>query len=167
MRRAVLAGVETIEHGEGGTPEVFILMKERGVALCPTVAAGDAILRYRGWVPGRDPEPASITSKRESLAAALTAGVTICNGSDAGVFAHGDNARELELLVSYGMKPVDVLRAATSVNAKILHMEDRVGRVAPGLWADLIGVEGDPLADVTALRRVKFVMKGGVVHRKE
>ena len=167
MRRAVLAGVETIEHGDGGTAEVFRLMKERGVALCPTVAAGDAILRYRGWVPGRDPEPGSIRTKRESLAAALAAGVTICNGSDVGVFAHGDNVRELELLVSYGMKPLEVLRAATSVNARVLHLEDRTGRVAAGLWADVIGVEGDPLVDIGALRRVKFVMKGGLVYRKE
>jgi imidazolonepropionase-like amidohydrolase len=167
MRRATLAGVETIEHGDGGTPEIFRLMKEHGVALCPTVAAGDAILRYRGWVPGRDPEPVSIKAKRESLAAALAAGVTLCNGSDVGVFAHGDNARELELLVAYGVKPVDALRAATSTNARVLHMEDHVGRLAPGLWADLVGVEGDPLADITAVRRVKFVMKGGVVYRKE
>jgi imidazolonepropionase-like amidohydrolase len=93
--------------------------------------------------------------------------VTLCNGSDVGVFAHGENARELELLVAYGVKPVDALRAATSINARVLHLEDRVGRVAPGLWADLIGVEGDPLTDITAVRRVKFVMKGGVVYRKE
>lgn len=167
MRRATLAGVETIEHGDGGTPEIFRLMKEHGVALCPTVAAGDALLRYRGWVPGRDPEPASIRAKKESLAAALAAGVTLCNGSDVGVFPHGDNARELELLVAYGLKPVDALRAATSTNAKVLHMEDRLGRVAPGLWADLIGVEGDPLTDIAAVRNVKFVMKGGVVFRKD
>jgi imidazolonepropionase-like amidohydrolase len=167
MRRAVLAGVETIEHGDGGTPEVFRLMKERGVALCPTVAAGDAIQRYRGWQPGQGPEPASIRAKRESVAAALAAGVTICNGSDVGVFAHGDNARELELLVAYGMKPVDALRSATSTNARVLHMEDKVGRIAPGLWADLVGVEGDPTADIGAIRRVRFVMKGGVVFRRD
>ena len=167
MRRATLAGVETIEHGDGGTPEVFRLMKERGVALCPTVAAGDAILRYRGWVPGRDAEPAAIRAKRESLGVAIAAGVTICNGSDVGVFAHGDNARELELLVSYGMKPVDVLRSATSINAKVLHLEEKVGRIAPGLWADVIGVEGDPLSDIGALRKVKFVMKGGAVYRRD
>jgi len=99
MRRAVVAGVETIEHGDGGTPEVFRLMKEKGVCLVPTVAAGDAILQYRGYKRGTQPEPPSIRAKRASLRAALDAGVTICNGSDVGVFTHGDNARELELLV--------------------------------------------------------------------
>lgn len=166
MRRAVLAGVETIDHGDGGTPEVFRLMRERGVALCPTVAAGDAIRRYRGWRPGQDPEPPEAAAKRASLQAALAAGVTLCNGSDVGVFAHGDNVRELELLVAWGVPVLQALRAATSVNARVLHLEDRLGRVAPGLLADLIAVEGDPLAEIGALRRVQFVMKDGVIWRQ-
>jgi imidazolonepropionase-like amidohydrolase len=165
MRRAALAGVETIEHGDGGTPEVFRLMAEKGIALCPTVAAGDAILSYRGWRRGVDPDTPRITEKKASVKAAIAAGVTICNGSDVGVFTHGDNARELELLVNYGMKPVDVLRSATSIDAKLFHMDDRIGSVKAGLLADLIAVDGDPTRDIAAVRRVKLVMKGGVVYR--
>ena len=166
MRRAVLAGIETIEHGDGGTPEVFRLMAARKVALCPTLAAGDAILRYRGWQKGRDPEPAPITQKRASMRAALAAGVVICNGSDVGVFAHGDNARELELLVEYGLTPVLALRAATSINARLLHMEGRIGTIAPGALADLVAVDGDPTRDIARIRKVTFVMKGGVPVRE-
>ncbi|MFT3770361.1 MAG: amidohydrolase family protein [Minicystis sp.] len=165
MRRAVLAGVETIEHGDEGTPEVFALMAERRVALCPTIAASDAMARYRGWKKGSDPEPERITTKRRSFAAALEAGVTIVNGSDVGVFAHGDNAREIELLVEYGMPAEGALRAATAGGAEVLHIDDAVGSVAAGKVADLIAVEGDPAREIGALRRVRLVMKDGVIYR--
>ena len=165
MRRATYAGVETIEHGDEGTAEVFQLMAKHGVALCPTLAAGDAIERYRGWRTGADLEPASIKAKRLSFKAALDAGVTIANGSDVGVFAHGDEARELELLVNYGMTPVQALQSATSIDAKVLHLADRLGSVKPGLLADLIAVEGNPAQNISAIRKVRLVMKGGVIHR--
>jgi imidazolonepropionase-like amidohydrolase len=122
--------------------------------------------RYRGWQPGAEPAPAGIRTHRASFQAALESGVTIANGSDVGVFAHGDQAREIELLVEYGMKPAAALQAATAVAAKVLRMDDRIGGVRPKLLADLIAVEGDPMQDVKALRRVKLVMKGGVLHRE-
>lgn len=165
MRRAVLAGVATIEHGDAGTAEVFRLMAQRGVALCPTLAAGDAIRQYRGWKKGSGPEPLEITEKRASFRRALQAKVPICVGSDVGVFAHGDNARELELLVDYGMPTLEVLRAATAGNARLFHLDDRLGQVRAGLLADLIAVEGDPTQQIAALRRVRFVMKNGQVVR--
>jgi imidazolonepropionase-like amidohydrolase len=152
MRRATLAGVETIEHGDGGTPEVFRLMKEHGVALCPTLAIAAG---------------ANIERKRTAFRAALDAGVTIVSGSDVGVFEHGTNARELAAMVNFGMSPVDALRSATSISARVLHMSDRVGSIKPGLLADVIAVEGDPTRNIGALKEVRFVMKGGVVYREK
>ena len=166
MRRATLAGVDTIEHGDEGTPEVFKLMKQRGIALCPTVAAGDAISQYRGWKKGVDPEPDRIRKKRESMKAAREAGVSFAMGGDVGVFPHGDNVREMELLVhEYGFSPAEVLRQATSGNATLFHLNDR-GNIRAGLLADLVSVTGDPTRDVAALRQVHLVMKGGVVFRQ-
>jgi imidazolonepropionase-like amidohydrolase len=164
MRRAILAGAETIEHGDGGTPEIWKLMVEHKVALCPTVAASDATSQYAGWHKGQGAEPAGIQRKRASFKAALDAGVTILSGSDVGVFPHGDNARELEIMVDYGMKPLDAVKAATSVAGRVLHMD--IGTVKPAMFADLIAVEGDPTSDIAALRKVKFVMKAGTIYKQ-
>ncbi|HET9986556.1 MAG TPA: amidohydrolase family protein [Longimicrobiales bacterium] len=166
MRRAAMAGVTTIEHGDAGTPEVFRLMKQKDVCLVPTLAAGDAILQYRGWKKGVEADPPSIKAKRASFRAALDAGVPICSGSDVGVFTHGDNARELEMLVDYGMTPVQALMAATATDAHYFGLGDQLGTIRPGLLADLIAVEGDPTRDIAAVRRVRFVMKGGEVVRR-
>lgn len=165
MRRATLAGVASIEHGDEGTAEVWALMKERGVALCPTLAAAEATARYAGWKKASQPPPARIVRKRETFKAALDAGVLICNGSDVGVFAHGDNALELELMVEYGMTPIDALRSATSINARVLQLEKVTGRIAPGLGADLVAVRGNPVESIEALRHVRLVVKDGVVVR--
>ena len=161
MRRAILGGVSTIEHGDDGDEEIFRLMKEKHVALCPTLAAGEAILQYAGWKKNIDPEPARITAKKKSFQSALKNGVTICMGGDVGVFPHGDNAREMELMVEYGMKPLDVLRSSTSVNADVFGYGEKTGRIKKGLLADIIAVKGDPSKTISDVRNLVLVMKEG------
>ena len=165
MKRAILGGVETIEHGDGGTAEIFELMKEKGVGLCPTLAAGDAITQYRGWNKSTDPEPERIQQKRKSFKMALESGVQIVFGGDVGVFPHGENYREMELMVDYGMKPLDVLISATSNNAKMFHL-NQLGNLEKGFLADIIAVEGNPTKDISVIKNVSFVMKDGVVYKE-
>ncbi|MEP2687356.1 metal-dependent hydrolase family protein [Maribacter dokdonensis] len=165
MKKAILGGVETIEHGDGGTAEIFEMMKEKGVGLCPTLAAGDAITQYRGWNKSTDPEPERIQQKRKSFKMALDSGVQIVFGGDVGVFPHGENYREMELMVDYGMKPLDVLISATSNNAKMFHL-NQLGNLKKGFLADIIAVEGNPTRDISVIKNVSFVMKDGVVYRK-
>jgi len=166
MRRATLAGVNTIEHGDAGTPEVFRMMAERGIGFCPTLAVTEATRRYSGWQKGIDPDPAAVVRKKQAFQMALAAGVPMCFGGDVGPFPHGENVLELELMVEYGMTPAAAVYSATAGNAALFGLVDR-GRVDAGLLADLVAVEGDPTQDISALRRVRLVMKGGVlvVHR--
>jgi imidazolonepropionase-like amidohydrolase len=162
VHRAVVANVTTVEHGDSLTPADLRLMVERSVALCPTLSGTEVGFLRQGWRKGIDPMPAVVALKHRSFRAALAAGVTICSGSDVGAYPHGDNARELELLVEYGMTPVQALQAATVINAKVFHLDDR-GVIAPGRLADLVAVDGDPSLDIRALHHVRLVMKGGEV----
>lgn len=162
MRRSIAAGVDTIEHGYGGTPEIFAAMAAKGIAYCPTLAASDSVARYRGW-NGAEPAPASVKLAREAFRLALKAGVRMCMGGDVGVFAHGENAREMELMVAGGMTPAQVLTAATWGNARWFGLDAKLGAVKPGMLADLVAVHGDPTADIGAVRRIGMVMKGGAV----
>jgi imidazolonepropionase-like amidohydrolase len=162
MRRAIASRVTTIEHGDGGTPELFKLMKEKGIALCPTLAATEATLSYKGWKKGIDPESAGVKQKHYIFTEALKAGVIICMGGDVGVFPHGDNSREMILMVEYGMKPMDVLRSATSVNAAVFKLNN-LGNIKTGYLADMVAVTGNPVEDMKVLKQVKLVMKDGVV----
>lgn len=163
MRRAALAGVSTIEHGDNGTAEIFGLMQRNKVAFCPTLSAAEATSEYDGWKRGSLPEPNRITVKRKSFALALEKGVTICFGGDVGVFRHGDNARELETMVDYGMKPVDVLKSATSINADVFGYGKSLGRIKAGMLADIIAVQGDPGRTISDIRNTVLVMKNGII----
>lgn len=162
IRRAVLAGVATIEHGSQASDEVLGLMRERGVVLCPTLTAAESVARYGGWKPGTPDDP-RIKNAKEMFARALRSGVTIACGSDVGVFAHGENARELELMVAFGMSPLEALRSATTTAAKVLRRENDLGRVTKGYTADLIAVRGDPLIDLAVVRKPIVVLKMGKI----
>jgi imidazolonepropionase-like amidohydrolase len=164
MRRAIAAGVETIEHGDGGTLELFESMKQKGIGLCPTLAAGDAIAQYGGWDKNKGPDPQRIAQKKKSFQLALQSGVPIVFGGDVGVFPHGENYREMELMVDYGMAPAEVLTSATWGNAQMFHLKE-LGKLEKGYLADIIAVEGNPLKDIHAMRKVTFVMQGGIIHK--
>ena len=166
MRRAILAGVDTIEHGYGGTPEIFKMMHDRGIGYCPTLGASEAYARYfQNW-NGQEPAPPSVEENRHAFQLAMKASVRICMGGDVGVFPHGKNWLEMEAMQRAGMPAAEVMVAATSGNASIFHLADR-GQIKPGLLADIDAFEGDPTRDVSAVEHVRFVMKGGEIVREQ
>ena len=165
IRRSVLAGAVTIEHGDFLDEEIGKLMKEHQVIFMPTIAAVDKITQYRGWIKGIDPDPENVVRKKLSFKAALASGVTIGMGGDVGVFPHGDNVMEMELMAEYGMPNLDILKAATSVNARAMNWQDKLGHIKEGFLADLVVVKGNPLENISQIREVKFVMKDGVIYK--
>lgn len=167
IRRAVEAGVETIEHGNYATMESFLLMKKKNVSYCPTLAASESIAQYKGWKKGEDPMPEGIIEKKKAFSNALKSGVSICAGGDVGVFEHGNNVLELELMVEYGMTDLEVLKSATSGNARIFHLNTELGHIKEGFLADIVAVKGDPTKGISVLRHVSWVMKDGIVYKNE
>ena len=165
IRRSVLAGAVTIEHGDFLDEEIGKLMKEHQVIFMPTIAAVDKITQYRGWKKSIDPDPENVVRKKLSFKAALASGVTIGMGGDVGVFPHGDNVMEMELMAEYGMPNLDILKAATSVNARAMNWQDKLGHIKEGFLADLVVVKGNPLENISQIREVKFVMKDGVIYK--
>jgi len=164
IRRAVLAGAETIEHGDFIDVELGKLMKEHNVTYIPTISAVDVISQYRGWKKGVTDPPSNVLNKRKSFKDAIASGVSIGMGGDVGVFPHGENVLEMELMVEYGLPVMDALKAATSINARAFHIDDSLGYIKPSYIADVIVVDGDPSKNISDLKKVKFVMKEGVIY---
>jgi len=167
MKRAAQAGVATIEHGDYGSSEVYDIMNRNKVALCATLSAPEASASYNGWDKKNMPPTDRVIQKKKSFKLALEKSVTICFGGDVGVFPHGDNAREMGLMVEYGMKPVDVLKSATSVNADVFGYQEQIGRLKSGLLADIIAVDGNPIEKISVVKNIVFVMKDGTIYYQQ
>lgn len=170
MQRAVRAGVLTIEHGTYMSEETMKLMKEYGTYYVPTITAGMSVAelsKIDGYYPDMVARKAAVIGPQISntFSKAYKLGVPIGFGTDAAVYPHGENYKEFIYMVAGGMKPMEAIKCATSVNAKILGKSDEFGMIKPGLYADIIAVDGDPLEDIDNMGKVNFVMKEGVVYK--
>ncbi len=170
MKRAVLAGVDSIEHGTYMTDEVIALMKEKGTYWVPTNVAGEWVAekaKEKGYFPEIvRPKAAAIGPEiRATFAKARAAGVKIAFGTDSGVSPHGENAREFELMVEGGMPPMKAIQSATLEAARLLKIDERLGTLEAKKIADIVAVKGNPLKNISAMRDVVFVMKEGVVYK--
>jgi imidazolonepropionase-like amidohydrolase len=171
MKRAVIAGVASIEHGTYMDDEVMRLMKKNGTYYVPTIVAGNWVAeqaKIDGFFPELvRPKAAAIGPIiKETFARAYKNGVTIVFGTDTGVSAHGDNAKEFALMVEGGMPPMEAIQSATSVAADFLGIGDSYGRIVAGREADIVAVPGNPLDDIRTMEHVSFVMKGGEIYRR-
>jgi imidazolonepropionase-like amidohydrolase len=172
MRRAVEAGVRSIEHGTYMTPKIMALMKKHGTFYVPTILAGDFVAeksKVDGYFPDIvRPKAAAIGPViKETFANAYEAGVKIAFGTDTGVSAHGDNAGEFKLMVGGGMTSMQAIQSATMVAAELLFEQKNLGQIAPGMYADIVAVNGNPIEDITLLENISFVMKDGVIFKQD
>jgi imidazolonepropionase-like amidohydrolase len=163
---AVRAGVSSVDHGYQLSPETMRIMKEKGIYAVPTFAIAEYFMEHAGSEAGSAQRKRSLEFHGQEFKKQLAAGVPMAMGSDVGPFPHGTQAREFELMVKYGMKPADALRAGTVNGAKLLGWEGQIGALKKGYFADIIAVEGNPLEDARVLQNVSFVMKSGVVYKR-
>lgn len=169
-KRAIRAGIDSIEHGSFLDDEALRMMKARGTVLIPTLMAHQ---RVKEMMAANATMPQAVRAKAEAAGAALSStmqraieiGVIIGFGTDAGVYPHGRNPEEFAKLVEHGMSPIQALKAATSINAKLLGVDDRLGTIEIGKLADIVAVPGDPTADIRLTEKVFFVMKDGVIYK--
>ncbi len=160
---AARAGVVSIDHADVLSDETMRLMREKGIYAVPTFAISEYFAQQ---APSGGRQKQMLELHAREFRKQLAAGVTFAMGSDVGPFPHGTQAREFVLMVEYGMKPLAAIQAGTVNAAKLLGWQGQIGALKPGFWADIVAVPGDPLADITALQRVSFVMKGGVIYRR-
>jgi len=167
-REAIEAGVDSIEHGSFMKPETLAMMKKKGTYLTPTLMASEWIMGKLANYPAalQEKAKAAFNARSEMFRNAVKMGVKISFGTDAAVYPHGENAKEFKLMVDLGMSPIDALKSATTSDAELFGVAQKLGTLEKGKLADVIAVPGDPTTDITATARVSFVMKEGKIIRQ-